>query len=109
MEAHHALLLLPPISLFLPPVTPLLSPSLLSISSSQVLSPLSFPLLPGLMVGKALYEGILVNVSFAPFFVARLQGRTPLFDDLATLDPELHKSLLLVCVRGRRGGLRGAR
>ncbi len=27
----------------------------------------------GLMVGKALYEGILLNVAFAPFFVTRLQ------------------------------------
>ncbi|GAX84732.1 hypothetical protein CEUSTIGMA_g12154.t1 [Chlamydomonas eustigma] len=50
----------------------------------------------GLMVGKALYEGILINVAFAPFFVARLQGRTPMFDDLSTLDPELHRSLLQV-------------
>lgn len=50
----------------------------------------------GTMVGKALYEGILINAAFAPFFVARLQGRTPLFDDLATLDPGLHKSLMQV-------------
>ncbi len=26
------------------------------------------------------------------------QGRQPLFDDLATLDPELHKNLLMVCM-----------
>ncbi len=104
---------------------------------------------PGLMFGKALYEGILLPVPFAHFFVARLQvrgrgcgfsawvralsggralprahrhhmkllvcacnsrsmrqdqlrplpslqGRQPLFDDLATLDPELHKNLLMV-------------
>jgi len=25
------------------------------------------------MVGKALYEGLLLNVAFAPFFVSRLQ------------------------------------
>ncbi|KAG2440299.1 hypothetical protein HXX76_004410 [Chlamydomonas incerta] len=50
----------------------------------------------GLMFGKALYEGILLPVPFAHFFVARLQGRQPLFDDLATLDPELHKNLLMV-------------
>ncbi len=48
----------------------------------------------GLMVGKALYEGILINVALAPFFVTRLQGRTPTLDDLATLDPGLHKSLV---------------
>ena len=41
------------------------------------------------MVGKALYEGILINVALAPFFTARLQGRSPTFDDLAALDPEV--------------------
>ena len=40
-------------------------------------------------MGKALYEGILINAAFAPFFVARLQGRSPTFDDLAALDPEV--------------------
>ncbi|MEW5298302.1 MAG: hypothetical protein WDW36_001442 [Sanguina aurantia] len=50
----------------------------------------------GTMVGKALYEGILINAPFAPFFVARLQGRTPMFDDLQTLDPELHRSMAQV-------------
>ncbi|GFR45588.1 hypothetical protein Agub_g6983 [Astrephomene gubernaculifera] len=50
----------------------------------------------GLMFGKALYEGILLPVPFAHFFIARLQGRAPLFDDLASLDPQLHKNLLMV-------------
>lgn len=27
----------------------------------------------GMMVGKALYEGILLNLSFAPFFIRCLQ------------------------------------
>ena len=48
----------------------------------------------GLVFGKALYEGILLDVSLAPFFVARLQGRRPLFDDLAGLDADLHRNLL---------------
>ena len=56
----------------------------------------SIPPPAGLMVGKALYEGILINVALAPFFVARLQGRSPAFDDLAALDPGLHRSLLQV-------------
>jgi hypothetical protein len=30
----------------------------------------------GLMVGKALYEGILLNMSFAPCFLLSLQVRT---------------------------------
>eukprot|EP00891_Asterochloris_glomerata_P009406 jgi/Astpho2/9406/e_gw1.00145.21.1_t len=50
--------------------------------------------LVGLIVGKALYEGLLLDVPLAPFFVAHLQGRRPLFDDLATLDREVHHSLL---------------
>ncbi|KAL3151218.1 hypothetical protein ABBQ38_013059 [Trebouxia sp. C0009 RCD-2024] len=48
----------------------------------------------GLVVGKALYEGILLDVPLAPFFVARLQGRRPMFDDLAALDSELYRSLV---------------
>eukprot|EP00884_Botryococcus_braunii_P011773 jgi/Botrbrau1/20597/Bobra.113_1s0023.1 len=47
----------------------------------------------GLLFGKAIYEGILVDAPFAPFFVAVLQGRRPVFDDLASLDPDLHRSL----------------
>ena len=47
----------------------------------------------GLLLGKALWEGMLLGAPLAPFFVARLQGRRPLLDDLAALDPQLHKSL----------------
>jgi len=36
----------------------------------------------GLVVGKALYEGILLDLPLAPFLVARLQGRRPMFDEL---------------------------
>lgn len=46
------------------------------------------------MVGKALYEGILLDMPLAPFCVARLQGRRPMFDDLAALDDELYRSLV---------------
>lgn len=48
----------------------------------------------GLVVGKALYDGILLDVPLASFFIARLQGRRPMFDELAALDTELHRSLL---------------
>ncbi len=48
----------------------------------------------GLVVGKALYEGILLDLPLAPFFVARLQGRRPMFDELSALDPELYRSLV---------------
>ena len=32
----------------------------------------------GLILGRALYEGVLLDLPLAPFFVARLQGRHPL-------------------------------
>jgi len=48
----------------------------------------------GLVVGKALYEGILLDLPLAPFLVARLQGRRPMFDELSALDPELYRSLV---------------
>ena len=48
----------------------------------------------GAIFGKALYEGILLDTPLAPFFVAKLQGRYPLFDDLQAFDPELHRSLI---------------
>ena len=48
----------------------------------------------GAIFGKALYEGILLDTPLAPFFVAKLQGRYPLFDDLQAFDPELHRSLV---------------
>ena len=48
----------------------------------------------GAIFGKALYEGILLDTPLAPFFVAKLQGQYPLFDDLQAFDPELHRSLV---------------
>lgn len=52
--------------------------------------------LAGLILGKALYEGILLQAPLAPFFVARLQGRLPTLDDLAALDPEVHRNIIQV-------------
>jgi len=51
-------------------------------------------MLAGSVLGKALYQGILLQVPLAPFFVARLQGRLPSLDDLSVLDPEVHRSLI---------------
>jgi len=48
----------------------------------------------GLMVGKAMYEGMLIDLPLAPFFILRLQGRRPLFDDLQLLDEEIYRSLV---------------
>ncbi|BGP35529.1 ubiquitin-protein ligase (E3) [Rhodotorula toruloides] len=48
----------------------------------------------GRILGKAIYSGILVNVKFANFFLAKWLGRQSYLDDLASLDPELYNGLL---------------
>jgi ubiquitin-protein ligase E3 C len=48
----------------------------------------------GLMVGKALYESILIELPLASFFLGRLLGRVMQFDDLRSLDDELYRNLL---------------
>jgi hypothetical protein len=47
----------------------------------------------GRLLGKALYEGILVEPRFAGFFLRKLLGRPNGPDDLGSLDPGLHRSL----------------
>ncbi|TGZ73457.1 hypothetical protein CRM22_001505 [Opisthorchis felineus] len=52
----------------------------------------------GKMLAKAIYEGIVVDVPFANFFLTQLLGREKagcysFLDELATLDKELYKSL----------------
>ncbi|KAG8973411.1 hypothetical protein FRC05_008802 [Tulasnella sp. 425] len=50
----------------------------------------------GRILGKALYEGILVDVSFATFFLAKWLGKQSYLDDLASLDQELYQGLLFL-------------
>ncbi|WVR04680.1 hypothetical protein IAU60_001691 [Kwoniella sp. DSM 27419] len=50
----------------------------------------------GQMLGKAIYEGILVDVSFADFFLAKWLSRQSYLDDLASLDKELYKGLIIL-------------
>ncbi|KIO29730.1 hypothetical protein M407DRAFT_14471 [Tulasnella calospora MUT 4182] len=50
----------------------------------------------GRILGKALYEGILVDVSFATFFLAKWLGKQSYLDDLASLDHELYQGLLFL-------------
>ncbi|KAG8812122.1 hypothetical protein FRC17_002178 [Serendipita sp. 399] len=50
----------------------------------------------GRVLGKALYEGILVDVSFAGFFLAKWLGKQSFLDDLASLDPELYQGLIFL-------------
>ena len=48
----------------------------------------------GAILGKAVYEGILLDVPLAGFFLASLKGRHIQFNDLTTLDPELYRNLV---------------
>ncbi|KAH8114432.1 HECT-domain-containing protein [Phellopilus nigrolimitatus] len=50
----------------------------------------------GRILGKALYEGILVDVAFAGFFLAKWLGKQSYLDDLASLDLELYNGLLFL-------------
>ncbi|KAI3447523.1 hypothetical protein Pfo_004188 [Paulownia fortunei] len=50
----------------------------------------------GRIVGKALYEGILLDFYFSQVFVQKLLGRYNFLDELSTLDPELYRNLMYV-------------
>ncbi|XP_042388192.1 E3 ubiquitin-protein ligase UPL7-like isoform X1 [Zingiber officinale] len=50
----------------------------------------------GRVVGKALYEGILLEYSFSLVFVQKLLGRYSFLDELSTLDSELYRNLMYV-------------
>lgn len=62
---------------------------------------LSLFMFVGKMLGKAIYEGIVVDVPFALFFLSRVVGQpknavhSPL-DELPSLDPGLYKSLTYI-------------
>lgn len=54
----------------------------------------------GRLLAKAVYEGIVMEVSFAPFFIRQLlHNKNALFsylDELPSLDAELHKNLMFI-------------
>jgi len=50
----------------------------------------------GRVLGKALYEGILLDVAFASFFLAKWLGKQSHLDDLNSLDPELYQGLIFL-------------
>ncbi|XP_051152386.1 E3 ubiquitin-protein ligase UPL7 [Andrographis paniculata] len=50
----------------------------------------------GRIVGKALYEGILLDFHFSHVFVQKLLGRYSFLDELSTLDPEFYRNLMYV-------------
>ncbi|KAJ2397558.1 ubiquitin-protein ligase (E3) [Coemansia sp. RSA 2559] len=48
----------------------------------------------GAVIGKALYEGVLVDVPFAQFFLGECLSQLPGFNDLPTLDEDLYRGLV---------------
>lgn len=52
----------------------------------------------GRIVGKAIYDGILIELRLAPFFLRRMLGKEMYFDDLKSLDADLYKNLCFVKV-----------
>ncbi|KAI1321825.1 hypothetical protein EDD11_000101 [Mortierella claussenii] len=50
----------------------------------------------GRILGKALYEGILIDAAFAGFFLAKCLGQVNYLDDLPSLDPELYRGLMFL-------------
>jgi ubiquitin-protein ligase E3 C len=58
----------------------------------------------GKLVGKALYEGLLLEVRFAPFFVKRWTGFSSSLDDLPSLDKDLYRNLLYLKRYSKKNG-----
>ncbi|BFZ57120.1 ubiquitin-protein ligase (E3) [Savitreella phatthalungensis] len=48
----------------------------------------------GRVVAKCIYEGVLIDVAFAPFFLNRWVGRPVRLDDLRAMDRDLYQGLL---------------
>ncbi|CAN6467252.1 unnamed protein product [Victoria cruziana] len=50
----------------------------------------------GTILGKAMFEGILVDIPFATFFLSKLKQKHNYLNDLPSLDPELYRHLLFL-------------
>lgn len=50
----------------------------------------------GSILAKAMYEGILVDIPFATFFLSKLKQKRNYLHDLPSLDPELYRQLLFL-------------
>jgi len=49
-----------------------------------------------MIVGKSIFEGILLRPRFADFFLKQLVEKRNSIDDLKSLDPDLYKNLMEV-------------
>ncbi|KAL4568258.1 hypothetical protein LXL04_023866 [Taraxacum kok-saghyz] len=50
----------------------------------------------GIILGKAMFEGILVDIPFATFFLSKLKQKHNYLNDLPSLDPELYRHLIFL-------------
>ncbi|MED6147694.1 E3 ubiquitin-protein ligase upl6 [Stylosanthes scabra] len=50
----------------------------------------------GTLLGKAMFEGILVDIPFATFFLSKLKQKYNYLNDLPSLDPELYRHLIFL-------------
>ncbi|KAK9161791.1 hypothetical protein Syun_008132 [Stephania yunnanensis] len=50
----------------------------------------------GTILGKAMFEGILVDIPFATFFLSKLKQKYNYLNDLPSLDPELYRHLIFL-------------
>ncbi|KAL5700753.1 HECT-type E3 ubiquitin transferase [Ranunculus cassubicifolius] len=50
----------------------------------------------GIVLGKAMFEGILVDIPFATFFLSKLKQKHNFLNDLTSLDPELYRHLIFL-------------
>ena len=82
----------PKTGLFMETPERLLYPS----TSTQALANLEFYEFLGRIVGKCLYENVLIDVEFAPFFLLRWFGRHAYLDDLPSLDKQIYQGLVFL-------------
>ncbi|KAI4369501.1 hypothetical protein MLD38_017936 [Melastoma candidum] len=50
----------------------------------------------GTLLAKAMYEGILLDIPFAAFFLSKLKQKYNYLNDLPSLDPELYRHLIFL-------------
>ena len=48
----------------------------------------------GMIVGKAIYEGVLLKASFARFFLNKFSEKSNTIDDLKTYDKEIYNNMM---------------
>ncbi|KAJ1422048.1 hypothetical protein B484DRAFT_332494 [Ochromonadaceae sp. CCMP2298] len=94
----------PSFGLFAPTSHQLLTPDPSSSSAGVGAQHLQYFHFIGKILGKALYERMLVESEFAPGFLNALLGHTNALDDLFHLDETMHRSLMQLKHHANAGG-----